>query len=73
MGQFSSFLIAEPSSCEGAARIFDFADSLTEYNYSRNPDELANWADWIQTGDDLKSELGRFSEGKSCQATNQTS
>lgn len=52
----SDFLFAQPSLWEGAARIFDFGDFLTEYNRSRSPeqaDAIAQSMDWRAVYSDL--------------------
>jgi hypothetical protein len=56
MNDFASILFARPSIAEGAARILDFADLLSEYNSSLTPaqaDDLALRADWRAIGDDV--------------------
>ncbi len=56
MNPLSSFLYARPSFVEGIARIFDFGDTLSEYNFCRNPqqaDFLALRADWRVAAQDL--------------------
>ena len=50
------FLFARPSFVEGAARIFDFSNTLSMYNYSKNDDEAdarALYSDWVAVGDDF--------------------
>jgi hypothetical protein len=59
----SDFLFAEPSAVEGAARIFDFGNSLTEYNYSLTPeqaDRIAIAMDWRAVGHDLWRAIAKF-------------
>lgn len=56
MGHLSSFLYAEPSFIEGAARILDFGDTMSEYNRSptgTDADYVALAADWERIGADL--------------------
>jgi hypothetical protein len=57
MGDYSFLLFARPSFIEGAARIFDFGNSLTEYNYSENgeqADALALRADYEAIAGDMR-------------------
>ncbi len=63
MGQYSQFLFARPSFLEGAARILDFGDTLSEYN--RSPTEAdadfnALYSDWLAVGDDLRNAVKRY-------------
>lgn len=54
----SSFLFCQPSFIEGIARIFDFACSLRDYNFSQSPDEadtLALSNDWNAIYEDFES------------------
>lgn len=54
--KYSSILFASPSFAEGAARILDFGDTLTEYNRSPSSEEAdanALRADWSAVIDDL--------------------
>jgi len=56
MGELSSILFARPSAIEGAARLLDFGDTLSEYNRSPTgamADYIALAADWKQIGNDL--------------------
>ncbi|MEX0675588.1 MAG: hypothetical protein WD063_00835 [Pirellulales bacterium] len=59
MDDFSTILFARPSYAEGAARILDFANTLTDYNQSLSPedaDAAALWADWMAIrGDAIRS------------------
>lgn len=53
MGSFSDTLYARPSVWEGWARILDFGNTLTEYNYSKSgeaADVQALWMDWATVG-----------------------
>lgn len=67
----SDFLYARPSFIEGAARIFDFGNSLNEYNSSPSgemADEIALRMDWAVVGIDLlnaMTEYGRTNEQES--------
>ncbi len=59
----STYLFANPSFKEGAGRLLDFADSLTEYNYAPTPaqaDAIALALDWYAVGDDLRGAMIRF-------------
>ena len=61
MSDFSSFLFARPSLIEGAGRILDFGDTLTEYNRSPTgeiADYIALATDWKQVGGDLFAVIG---------------
>ena len=54
--KYSTILFAGPSFTEGAARLFDFGDTLTEYNRSptsEQADANAFAADWNAVIDDL--------------------
>lgn len=56
MGSYSSLLYADPSFLEGMARLFDFADTLTEFNRSlsgEQADVLALAADWQAVAEDM--------------------
>lgn len=62
----TGILFPRPSFAEGAGRIFDFANALSIYNYSRSPgkaDLKAIWSDWQAVGDDLGSALSQAPEG----------
>ncbi|MSQ06972.1 MAG: hypothetical protein EXR54_07870 [Dehalococcoidia bacterium] len=53
MGTRSDYLYARPSFWEGGARIWDFANTLNEYNRSssaQEADEIAMWMDWGMVG-----------------------
>lgn len=54
----SSFLFAQPSFLEGLARIFDFSNSLPDYNFSdtvTEADTIALKNDWGAIYDDFES------------------
>ena len=56
------YLFARPSFVEGMARVFDFGNTLNEYNYSRSDEEadlLALRNDWEVIGQDLRMALAR--------------
>jgi hypothetical protein len=56
----ATFLFATPSWQEGAGRLVDFGDSLTEYNTTAepgNPDKRATAQDWLAVGDRLRAAL----------------
>jgi hypothetical protein len=58
MNGSTDFLFARPSFWEGAARIIDLGDTLTEYNSSlsgQQADRNALRADWRAIGHDLAS------------------
>ena len=60
MGDYSFFLFARPSFIEGTAPIFDFGNSLTEYNYSENGEQanaLALYADYRVIADDMRKAI----------------
>jgi hypothetical protein len=59
----STFLFALPSWQEGAGRLVDFGDSLTQYNVTRSPedpDARATAQDWLAVGDNLRSVLWMY-------------
>ncbi len=61
----SDYLFATPSFAEGAGRLFDFADVLTEYNYTASgevADAVALWCDWTAVGDDVRGALLQYIE-----------
>lgn len=63
MGSFSDFLVARPSVVEGVARIFDFGDTLTEYNNSLSEieaDTIALRMDWKAVGHYLESAMREY-------------
>ena len=56
----SCFLCVRPSFTEGAARVFDFAGTLNEYNRSMTPeqaDHLALLQDWRLIGGDIQAAM----------------
>ncbi len=67
MGRYSNFLYADPSFTEGMARILDFGDTLTEYNRSPNPDEIAIRADWNAVIDDMAVAITKVTGGQAAQ------
>lgn len=55
---FSSLLFASPSFCEGAGRVMDFGDTLTDFNRCQTGDEadhVALASDWAAVGADLRA------------------
>jgi hypothetical protein len=63
MGSYTNLLFARSSFLEGAGRLVDVGDTLTEFNRSLDDaqaDRLALWADWCAVGDDLGSVIGRY-------------
>ena len=65
MDTFSTFLFANPSCLEGASRVLDFGDTLTEYNCVEGG-ETADWvalnADWRSIGMDMGRASLQFQE-----------
>lgn len=60
-----TLLFARPSLWEGIARIFDFGNTLTEYNRSATPhdaDARALAADWHVVGEDLRNAITMYDE-----------
>jgi len=58
----TDFLFAQPSFCEGAGRILDFGDTLTEYNASPSgemADAIAIGMDVAVVGKDMKDVMDR--------------
>lgn len=56
----STFLFALPSWQEGAGRLVDFGNTLTEYNRTpagENPDRRALAQDWLTVGDRIRAAL----------------
>jgi hypothetical protein len=59
------FLFALPSWQEGAGRLVDFGDSLTEYNRTAapgDPDTRATAQDWLAVGDRLRAALWTYTD-----------
>jgi len=56
----SDFLFAQPSFLEGAARILDFDDTLTDYNTSIDPDVIAIRMDWRAVYHDFRMAVTDF-------------
>ncbi len=57
MSHFTQFLFARPSFLEGIARLFDFGNTLQEYNCTltgEQADRLAMKADWYAVGSDIR-------------------
>lgn len=64
MGEMSTFLFARPSFSEGAGRVLDFGNTLSEYNVSatgEQADLIALWMDW----EAIASDMGQVSESQS--------
>jgi hypothetical protein len=56
----STFLFALPSWQEGAGRLVDFGNTLTEYNGTSAPDDPDRRAlaqDWLAVGDRIRAAL----------------
>ena len=67
MGDFSSFLFARPTAAEGAGRLLDFGDTLTEYNRSDDGEQAdlnASWCDWLAVAQDLHGAMRLLSESE---------
>lgn len=63
MDSFSELLFARPSFLEGMARLFDFGNTLSEYNNSLTPeqaDRLAIASDWRAIGLDMRHAMDEF-------------
>ena len=58
----SDFLFAKGSFWEGAARLFDFGNTLNEYNSSVSPDYIAIYMDWAIVGNDLRKAMTSYVE-----------
>jgi len=59
----ATFLFALPTWQEGAGRLVDFGDSLTEYNRTtapEHPDTRAATQDWLAVGDCLRWALWTY-------------
>ncbi len=59
----STFLYATPTWREGAGRLMDFANTLSEFNRTRSaedPDVRALTQDWLAVGDHLRRALAAF-------------
>lgn len=57
----STYLFAIPTWAEGAGRLVDFGDTLSEYNYSITPDTadaIAMAMDWRAVGVDIMTVMG---------------
>lgn len=62
-------LYANPSFCEGFARLIDFAGTLNKYNYSDSPkqaDTRALLSDWENVGLDIKTAMEQFEQENGC-------
>lgn len=63
MTHFTDALYAVPSFLDGAARIFDFSGSMTDYNTSETPSEAdcdALRRDWLAVNADLMAAIQKF-------------
>lgn len=59
----SDFLFATPTFIEGAGRLLDFGNSLTEYNRSATSDVADRRAltqDWLAVGADITRAISTF-------------
>ena len=62
MHDWTTRLFARPSFVGGVARLFDFGDTLTEYNQSLSPkqaDEIALRADLEAVAQDFRAAFGQ--------------
>lgn len=62
MIRYSEFLFSRPSFYEGAARVFDLANTMSRYNRvdsAQRADALAIAADWASVGDDIRDSILR--------------
>jgi len=65
MDKIFGFLFARPSFTEGLARIFDFGNTLTEYNRCLTPEQAdyyALLADWRVVGNDIGRAIHDFDQ-----------
>lgn len=56
MSDLSTFLFARPSFLEGAARVIDLGNTLSDYNFSATEEEadaIAFACDWRQVAEDV--------------------
>ena len=56
----STLSFSIPSFIGGIAAIFDFGNTLTNYNFSKNPEEAdykAIRSDWLSVGDDIRGAI----------------
>ena len=59
-----TFLFATPTWREGAGRLMDFANSMTEYNRtgsSEDADIRATTQDWLAVGDYIRRAMEKYS------------
>ncbi len=59
----ATFLFALPTWQEGAGRLVDFGDSLTEFNRTaapEDPDARATTQDWLAVGDHIRRALWTY-------------
>ena len=59
----ATFLFATPSWQEGVGRLVDFANTLTEYNRTGQPDDpdvRAAAQDWLAVGDELGAAVSKL-------------
>ena len=59
----SHFLFSDGSIIEGVARLWDFGDSLTEFNRALTPEQadfFAMMADWYPIGDDFRAAFREY-------------
>jgi hypothetical protein len=62
-GLRSTFLFAVPTWQEGVGRLVDFANNLTAYNETKEPEDADARAiaqDWRAVGDELRTAMARL-------------
>ncbi|HEV2754328.1 MAG TPA: hypothetical protein VG318_00950 [Actinomycetota bacterium] len=63
MSDYSTYLFAVPSFAEGAGRLFDLGDTLTQYNQAPDAqmaDAWAFWFDFAAVGEDLRGAFFQY-------------
>lgn len=65
--KYTFYLFSRPSFVSGAGRIFDFNNSLNEYNTSETPEEAdrkAIYLDWLSVGQDIGNAFIEYDKRK---------
>lgn len=73
MNDLSMLLFARPSFIEGAGRILDFGNTLSEYNSSLSAEQAdfhALRSDWRAVGEDIRQATKQFAKEKNEQPVN---
>ena len=73
MNDLSMLLFARPSFVEGASRVLDFGNTLSEYNNSLTPEQAdahALSSDWRAVGEDIKQATRQFAQERAKQPVN---